>query len=377
MALYSTDKKLNIMYDALAQWKSVEVSGGVPDIQNYDPDFASFSPDYTLTPLTLKFLCSTSGSGENSGKSVNASLTNMHFYEIIGGTETEITADNKNYTVTTTGNDAGTIIVKKNGSSIANTTIRFYAEYVDTDSSRTYKYDISHRLKCIDGNSGIPQLNISAPSAYAWNPLRDTNLYTIGAKCLLGKTDVTSKCRIFFYRKLDTGELQAVGTADGVDWETQKLTATSLTIDLNLIGNSMTYMVKYSYSKDGTPADVPNDNYGYRTFTIRRVIPKLEVDYKGVPQQVPEGTDYVRPVPVVMDTMGTITDYRGILAFYWYRAPKGSDKLTLVATGENPSIPYTDGMKLQMVVDDKGPLKAVVDTDGKYIKSGGKFVMVR
>lgn len=378
MPLYSTDKRINILYDALEQWKSVEVSGGVPDIQNYDPDFKTFSPDYTLTPLTLKFLCSTSGAGEGSAVSVNSKLTNMHFYEVVAGVETEITSDNKNYTITTTGDGAGTIIVKKNGSSVSNTTIRFHAEYVDTVSQRTYQYDMSRRLKCIDGNSGIPVLNISAPSAYAWNPLRDSSTYTISALCRLGTTDVTSKCKMFFYRKLETGELQKVGTTVGVDWEVKELTATSLTIDFNMIGEGMTYVVKFSYSKDGTPADTPNDDYEYRTFTVRRVIPKLAVvDYKRVPDQVPAGTDYVRPVPFIMDAKGLISDYKGILKFSWLTAPRGSDTFTVVGTGETPSIPYTEGMRIRMKIDDKGPLKAVVDATGKYVKVNDKFVMAR
>lgn len=377
MALYSTDKHLSIMYDALAQWKSVEVSGAVPDIQNYDPDIKSFSPDYTLTPLTLKFLCSVSGSGDNSARNINPQLTNMHFYEIIGGTEMEITSDNKNYTVTTTGDDAGTIVVKKNGSSINNTTIRFYAEYVDASSSRTYRYDITHRLKCVDGNSGIPVLNISAPTGYQWNPLRDENICVVTAKCMLGKTDVTAKCHIFFYRVLDTGQLQPVGTVAGTDWDVTEITDSSMTIDLNLIGNEMTYIVKFSYSKDGTPAAAPDDENRYKTFTVRRVIPKLVIDYKGVPEQVPEGTTYIRPVPFVLDSKGLITDYKGILAFSWLTAPKGSNKYTIVATGQNPVIPFSDGMSLQLQVDDKGPMKAVVDSAGKYIVANGKYLMAR
>lgn len=377
MALYSTDKKLNIMYDALAQWKSVEIVGAVPDMQNYDPDIGSFMPDYTLTPLTLKFLCSTSGQAENSATSVNAKLTNMHFYEVIAGVTTEITADNKNYTVTTTGDDAGTIVIKKNGSTISNTTIRFHAEYVDATSGRTYRYDMDYRLKCIDGQAGVPILNVDAPRSYGWNPLRDGSTFTINAKCMLGKVDVTSKCKIFFYRKLDTGALQPVGTIDGTDWEVTALTDTSLTINLDLIGEGMTYVVKFSYDSGGKPADTPNDAYGVKSTVIRRVIPKLIVDYKGVPEQVPEGTDYVCPVPFVLDTKGLITDYRGILNFSWYTAPKGSDKLTLAATGEKPSIPYTDGMTIQMNVEDKGPLKAVVDANGKYITANGKYITVR
>lgn len=377
MALYSTDKRINIMYDALEQWKSVEVKGGVPDIQNYDPDFKTFSPDYTLTPLTLKFLCSTSGEDENSAVSVNSKLTNMHFYEVIAGTETEITADNKNYTITTSGDGAGTIIVKRNGSSVSNTTIRFHAEYVDTVSQRTYQYDMSRRLKCIDGNSGTPVLNISAPSAFMWNPLRDSNLYTITAQCRLGKTDVTSKSKIFFYRMLETGELQRVGTTEGVDWEVKELTATSLTIDLDMVGEGMTYVVKFSYSRDGTPSDTPNDDNGYKASTVRRVIPKITVDYKGVPDQVPAGVDHVCPVPFLLDTKGIISDYKGILSFRWLTAPKGSDTFTVVATGEAPSIPYTEGMRIRMEVDDKGPLKAVVDATGKYVKANDKFIMAR
>lgn len=56
----------------------------------------------------------------------------------------------------------------------------------------------------------------------------------------------TDKCRLFYYRKLDTGALEQITDGNGDnDWEFVSLTKNVLTIDRDYIGHEQTYVVKH------------------------------------------------------------------------------------------------------------------------------------
>lgn len=150
-----------------------------------------------------------------------------------------------------------------------------------------------------------------------------------------------------------------------------------LTIDRDYIGHEITYVVKASYSPDGTPAATPDADIDYVSTTIRRRIPAIEIDWEGVPQQVADGTSKVYPKPIIRDTVGIIPTPSALFDCEWY-TKVGAGNYTLVATGYAPTIPFVDGMMIQLKVLDKGPYAAVVTSDGKYITdNNGKFIVAR
>lgn len=129
---------------------------------------------------------------------------------------------------------------------------------------------------------------------------------------------------------------------------------------------------------NGTPASTPDDGIDYVSTTIRRRIPSIEVDWKGVPQQVADGTTVIYPKPIIRDTIGDIPNPSEVLECEWRTKSAGASSYTLVATGFNPSIPFTDGMMLNLTVIDRGPYAALVTSDGKYIvNSDNKFIVAR
>ena len=352
-------------------------------MQVYQADKAEYTPDYTLTPLTLFPRCNaTDPDAVTKVGAVNASLVNMKWYERLNGVRTLITSANKSYVITETGAEKGKIQVKKNTVPGSPVTLEFYAEYVDAKrTGQTHVYRFSCLVRAVDGSEAQPKLMVDSPSALDWNPCRDIARQAITARLLVGDVDVTAtnKCKFFFYRKLNTGALEQITDGNGDnDWEFVSLAKNVLTIDRDYIGHEQTYVVKASYSKDGTPSSKPDSDIDYVSTTIRRRIPAIEIDWEGFPQQVADGTKMIYPKPVIRDTAGIVPNPQAILECEWYTKAAGASSYVLAAAGYSPSIPCTDGMMLQLKVIDKGPYAAVVTSDGKYVTDdSGKFIVAR
>ena len=382
MEIYSKQKKIQVNYRPLQTSGKIEVVGSVPSVQVYQADKGEYTPDYTLTPLTLFPRCNaTDPSALTLPGTVNEKLTNMNWYETVNGTRKLIESTNKEYEITATGSDKGTIKVKKNIAPTAPVTLDFYAEYNDsTRTGQTFIYRYTYLIRTIDGTEATPVLMIDCPAGRDWNPLRDQSQQTITAKMIVADVDVTTsgKCKFFFYRVLDTGALEAITSTTGDnDWEVVSVSANQLTVDMNYIGHEQSYVVKASYDAGGSPASQPDDNIAYKSTTLRRRIPALDVDYSGVPGEVPGGTTAIYPEAVIRDTLGTVPTPEDVLECSWL-TKVGAGSYALKAQGMSAEIPYQDGMMLEMQVTDRGPWAAVVDSSGKYVTdSTGRPLVAR
>ena len=382
MEIYSKQKKIQVNYRPLQTSGKIEVVGSVPSVQVYQADKGEYTPDYTLTPLTLFPRCNaTDPSALTLPGTVNEKLTNMNWYETVNGTRKLIGSTNKEYEITATGSDKGTIKVKKNIAPTAPVTLDFYAEYNDsTRTGQTFIYRYTYLIRTIDGTEATPVLMIDCPAGRDWNPLRDQSQQTITAKMIVADVDVTTsgKCKFFFYRVLDTGALEAITSTTGDnDWEVVSVSANQLTVDMNYIGHEQSYVVKASYDAGGRPASQPDDNIAYKSTTLRRRIPALDVDYSGVPGEVPGGTTAIYPEAVIRDTLGTVPTPEDVLECSWL-TKVGAGSYALKAQGMSAEIPYQDGMMLEMQVTDRGPWAAVVDSSGKYVTdSTGRPLVAR
>ncbi|MDD3038811.1 hypothetical protein [Bacteroides sp.] len=380
--MQSKQRKISISYRPLQISGDIEVVGSVPDMQVYQADKNEFTPDYWLTPLTLFPRCNaTDPDALVKVGAVNASLINMKWYERINGVRALITSSNANYVITETGLEKGKLQVKKNVSTINPVTLEFYAEYVDSlRTGQTHVFQYSRLLRAIDGTDAIPVLMLDSPSTLDWNPCRDVVQQTITARLIVGDIDVTTtnKCRFFWYRVLDTGALEQITDGNGDnDWEFVSLNKNVMVIDRNKIDTGITYVCKASYSPAGSPASTPDMNISYVSTSIRRRIPSLDIDWKGVPQQVSDGTNMIYPKPIIRDTVGDIPSPSELFICKWY-TKIGAGSYALVATGYTPSIPFKDGMMLKLEVEDRGPFVAVVSSDGSYIVTeNNEFIIVR
>lgn len=374
MALTSNTKRMSISFTPLRTSGAIEVVGSVPRRQTWSADTGEFTPDYTLTPLVLMPRCNATDPDRYvASGSVNAGLTNMKWYEIQGTQRTLIEAGNANYEITTEGENKGQIKVKRNSSVVTPLGLEFYAEYADPrGSGQVYVFRLSTVVPVSDATVPAPVLLIDSPATVVWNPLRQPSERTFTARVLAGDTDVTASSAVAWHRVLDDTGAEELITGEGDnDWEVVSVDGPQLTIDMDYIGEGMTYVCRATY--DGQEAEAV-------TTTVVRRIPKVEADWKGTPTAVPGGTTVVSPRPIVRDTMGILADSVAAewLRFLWLTKAKGASTFTQVAEGASPTIPFTDGMTLCLDVEDRGPMVVIVDDDGSYITDeDGSFLFQR
>ena len=368
--LASSKKGLNINYRPLQTSISMVVVTSVPDRQFYSATDKSYTPDYTLTPLTLFPRCAAIDKDSTSAaKSVNSELTNMKWYERIGGVQ-KLISSGTDYVITQTGENKGQIQVKKN-SSIANPiTLEFSADYVDTRTNQVLTYRASKVIIVSDSSSPQPVLTIDSPDTVQWYPVRDVLQQTITAKLMAGNRDITDDDRVKFwwYRVLSTGALEQIVDGNGNnDWEIVSVDRNVLVINRDFIGDEQTYVCKAAYRETG---DVPAspDTYDQSVSTrIVRYIPRLECDFKGVISGCPAGTSYIYPQGYVRDSKGVISNPEEWFRFVWMGKKPGATSYTQVGEGMNPTIAFVEGMLLDLQIEDKGPQALIVDDNDDNI----------
>lgn len=365
MGITSKNRKIQVNYRPLKISSCMEVVGSVADRQFYNATTGEYAPDYTITPLTLFPRCNaTDLDGLTKSGTINSALTNMKWYKRTGSTRTQITSSDTGYVITQTGENKGQIQVKKNSSVLNPVTLEFEAEYVDTRTGQTMKYNLSTVIIVTDATDAQPTLSIDSPATVDWNPIRQQTQQTITAMLLAGDTNVTAsdKAKFFWYRVISTGALEQIVDGNGDnDWEVMSVNKNVLVIDRDFIGEEQTYICKATYNPSGTPASSPAASDPVATTRIRRRIPSIECDWKGVTSGVPGGTSVILPVAYARDCVGVISNPEEWLKFVWRVKKAGESSYSKVAVGISPRIPFYDGMMLELDVEDKGPQALVVD----------------
>lgn len=373
MGIKSEIKRMDVNYTPLKTSGGIEVIGSVPERQTYSANTNEYTPDYSLTPLVLFPRCNaTDPDSYIKSGSVNASLTNMKWYEIIGTQRTLIGSDNVGYEITTEGDQKGQIKVKRNSSVATPLSLEFYAEYADTRTNQILVFRFSKVIPVSDVTVPVPAFKIDSPATVIWNPLRNPLSRKITALVFLEGNEISSdkqKCKFFWFRKTDSGALEAITDGNGDnDWEIEAIDHNTLTINQDYIGEEQTYVCKLGYSADSVP-DQPNDDIPEVTTTIRRRIPEVEVDWKGAPTYVAGGTEKLKLEAFVTDGMGVVPDPEEWFRFVWNVKSPYSQSYSKQAEGIKPTITFIPGMMLQVEVEDRGPQAILIDdTDGSVLQ---------
>lgn len=364
--LTSKRRRLNINYRPLRPSISLMVVTSVPDRQVYKASDKSFTPDYTLTPLTLFPRCGAADPDQVAAASaVNAQLTNMKWYERIAGVQRLIN-DGTDYVITQAGEQKGQIQVRKNSDITSPITLEFEADYVDSRTNQVIHFSTSRVLVVSDGSEPQPVLQLDAPETVQWYPVRDPLEQTIKASVTLGDVNITSDSRVhyFWYRVLDSGALERITGSGG---EVVSLNRNVLVINRDFIGDQQTYICKAAYRPDGSSPDFPADSDPQKSTYIKRVIPRLECDFKGLVSGCPPGTEHIYPVAFLRDNVGVIADPETWFHFFWYTKKPSESVYNRVAEGLTPEIPFVEGMLLELVVEDKGPQALIVDDNDSSV----------
>lgn len=212
--------------------------------QWYYDNSGSYAPNRSTTPLTLTPMLSAFDTESRRTYTPQFNSTPQWFVTEYNGTEyeeTEITAtaDGQNVYYYKYGN---TLKVKKNVSYTHAVQIRCLAVYTDPrDSGLTHSVEATVTLSTNRDASVIyPTLEITNPSARAFNPLTDsTTTFTFNAKAMKGNTDVTSSVYLVWYAIVNNVEV----LADTLDWYVSGQNTSTLTVDA-MYGEEITVVLK-------------------------------------------------------------------------------------------------------------------------------------
>jgi len=368
---------------------SFSTDGSVPDRQAYNADNSEYIPDYTITPVIIQPNVSRLDKDEilMAGR-INQYLANIRWYEIIGGVSTLITVDNAGYEITTSGDNAGRIKVKKNAAQGLPITLQFYAEYIDTRMNQLHTIQGTQLIFCGNATVFMPALNLDADNTTLYNPLVDPDLQTVNASLKLGADECPAAKRLFVWEKWNPNDLAwaVVGAETTLDYDVSLSTdGVTCTVNRSLMGAELYLRCRAKYDINGNPGGIVlSDSSPCKVVAFIRRLPKFEFDFFGVPTNIPADIMVVAPFAKIWNTNGDLPSPERELLPLWYIATNkatGSLSYSLAAHGMTPTIPTSAlsqlyGAVLGLDVIDRGPWAAIEDTDGVVFEDGDGNVII-
>lgn len=369
---------------------SFSIDGSVANRQTYDANNAEYTPDYTVTPVIIQPNVSRMDKDEIllAGR-INQYLTNIRWYEIIGGVNTLIAADNASYEITTSGDNAGRIKVKKNATQGIPITLQFYAEYIDTRTNQLHVVQGTNQIFCDNATAYMPVLSLNAADTTIYNPLSDADTQIVTASLKLGTDECPTAKRLFVWEKWNPNDLAwaTVGAETTLDYDvTVSADGVSCVVNRSLMGADLYLRCRAKYDINGNPGGVAlSDASPCKVVAFVRRLPKFEFDYFGVPTNIPADLMAVAPFAKLWNANGDLPTPECELLPLWYIATNkasGSLSYALVAHGMNPTIPTAAlsqiyGAVIGLDVIDRGPWASMEDADGVVFEDGsGNLILI-
>lgn len=385
-------RRFDFNYKPLLPSQSITATSSVPDRQTFDANTGIYTPDYTLTPLTVRANTSIIDlDGIIPSGDINSRLANIRWYATVGGKSSIITASDPGYIIGAEGTpEAGQIQVTHNIDPLYPLTLTFQAEFVDPRTGQIFRFNLSKLLRC-NTEAASMRFEIDTPPQVIYNPVRHSPIQVITASLAIGKEDIPPSHRLFIWETLrDNGTWSPVGNStDGeLDyWGEISADGSKLTVDRTLIGDSLTVRCLALYDPSGSPATQQvTPATPVRTVTFIRRIPEYEYDMLYVPYNIPH-TPYIYPRCQIRDTIGILTDSQITENFDvgWFMATNKPGNATLtyqqIGTGIAPRLStslMSDslGGVLALDVTPRQPLKAL-SIDGKILTVDGKILLAR
>jgi hypothetical protein len=369
-------KGLNFAFHTLLLNKSITVIGSVPDIQSYDADNDTYTPDYTLTPLILQPLVAIIDKDHilQSG-SINAKLINIRWYSIVASVKTQITTDNTDFLITQSGDNSGRIMVKKNIAPGSPVTLEFYAEYLDNRTGHVYAIQMTKLIRCTNATLYIPILSLDTAHQVLYNPLRDQDIQIITASLRRGPEECPASLRAFVWEAAgDDGSWHVIGqdifdycmsiSSDGIQ----------CTVARSLMGDELHIRCRAKYDIGGNPSSVELSlSSPVAMTTIKRRIPRLDPPEIVMPYNIPAEATAVYPRLVIRDTLGIISNPEKTILVLWYVATNTDvPSYTQIANGISPKIPTDlvdtqNGGIVAAEIKDQGAAGVMADENGDLL----------
>lgn len=383
-------KRFDFNFKPLQLNVCMAVEGSVPDVQTYNADDGTYTPDYSLTPLIIQPAVSQLDKDEivSAGR-VNQSLANVRWYEVVDGERRQISTTDENFEIVTSGGNAGRLKVKKNAQPQLPLNLVFYAEYTDPRTNQLFTIWRTVQILCRNATVYMPRLILDAADQTIFNPLGDQAKQTVHASLRIGKDECPAQNRLFVW-EIFRGDntWTEVGEDTTLDYDvTISEDGASVTVDRSLMGQELYLRCRAKYDINGNPGSVElNDNSPQKIIAFVRRIPKFEYGMFGVPTNIPPGLLAIAPEAKIWTTNGEIEDPERELLIIWKVATNkqsGSLSYEMVGQGLNPTLP-TARMSEQyggvygVDVIDAGPTCAWEDSDGAVFEDGdGNVILIK
>lgn len=383
-------KRFDFNFKPLQLNVCMAVEGSVPDVQTYNADDGTYTPDYSLTPLIIQPAVSQLDKDEivSAGR-INQSLANVRWYEVVDGERRQISTTDENFEIVTSGGNAGRLKVKKNAQPQLPINLVFYAEYTDPRTGQLFTIWRTFQVMCRNATVYMPQLILDAADQTVYNPLGDQDKQTVHASLRLGEDECPAQNRLFVWEIFrDDNTWTEVGKDTTLDYDvTISEDGASVTVDRSLMGQELYLRCRAKYDINGNPGGVElNDNSPQKIIAFVRRIPKFEYGMFGVPTNIPPGLLAIAPEAKIWTTNGEIEDPERELLIIWKAATNkqsGSLSYEMVGQGLNPTLP-TARMSEQyggvygVDVIDAGPTCAWEDSDGAVFEdSDGNVILIK
>ena len=388
----SNPQDFSVQATNYSQNVNIEVLGNIANRQAYDAATGEFEPNYETRPCQLFPRCFLiDPDTPTATETFNSRLNSLQWCEVTSSGEKVVFPVDSNggvldgYDVDKDGIYKGMLYVKSNGKVGTRRTMKFIGIWKDPLSGYVYRFEDTKPLGVEDATTARPEIALDSPASCPWNPLRQTSAQTITATVVCGKKVVTedAKCKIWWVRVLDDGSKEAItdGDTDG-SIEIASITKgkngqiTSITIDRNLIGDSISYEAYAVYKAEGTLPASYKDTDARATTTITRLIPALTASYLGATTRVASGVHQVQCTAMVSDNQGAIPEdtWKELIKCKWEFITKtintkgeATENATLIGYGNRIWVPVEQYKFLRLTLIDRENYLAIVDDNGNYL----------
>lgn len=395
----SNPQAMSVQATAYSQVCEIQILGSITNRQTYDAAIGHFEPDYTQRACQMFPRCLLLDPDNPTETGVfNEQLSSIQWFEVTSSGQTPIypTANGvkSGYEVDEDGEYKGMLYIKNNGKIGVKRTVRFIGKWTDPASGYVYRFQQDKTLVIEDATDARPVIALDSPPVVNWNPLRQPSEQTIKAAVILGSKNVTvdAKCKIWWVRILNNGSRELITNSNISDsWEIKSSTTanngqiTSITIDRNLIGDSISYEVYAAYKAEGTLPSSYSSTDTRATTTIARIIPNMEIRYVGTVSSVSEGVAKVLCRAIVIDGSGAIDTetWNEHAKMMWqhvvFTIDKSGDRAenaTLIGYGAEMIVPMEQAKFLRLTLLDRGNFVALVDDNGSFLvdDSGNRII---
>ncbi len=393
----SEQYQFNIQPIAYHQCINMVVRSNVTTRQTYDDVTKLYIPDYSSAPLIIFPDCQLiDPDSPTTSISANSLLTSFTWSEKTAAGLTEIANQSGSlktgYAVETTGDSKGQITVTSNAVIGIRRALRFTGTWVDPVSLYTFRFVKDIPLVLEDITDARASIMLDMPNTDQWNPFRQQASRTITATVMVGTKNYTENAnvKIFWYRVNDDGTKTLINSVDDDNnFEVTAITKgtnsqiTSITVDRDKIGESISYEVRCSYRTDGALPSSPEDGDPTVSTTIVRYFPPMTVSYVGQNTRA----DYNSTVllqAMVSDNQGVLDNWEDIAEAKWYlcESSKGSDGTisttrTLLGTGKEITVAADKVKYIQLDICDREATVALTDDDNSsYLTDDSDAVLV-